>query len=159
MTEIRKINDTQFYTAAELADHVKMNHQVILRKLQSGEIAGYKIGKEWRITDIQIWAWLEKRSNRPSKLSEKGKTLKTFFIDGKLTGLPSQRKRRQFVLEYLLKDFQPNRLYAEAEVNEIIRKYHPDFATIRREFIVFKMMNRTGGIYKLNSVYQMSPGK
>ncbi len=34
------MNDMTFYTSAEIADILKMNPQVIARKLQSGELEG-----------------------------------------------------------------------------------------------------------------------
>jgi hypothetical protein len=55
------------------------------------------------------------------------------FVDAedRLTGIPSQRKRLA-ILRWLVEDFQPGSRYAEAEVNRIISRRHPDFATLRR---------------------------
>ncbi|MGZ3701169.1 MAG: helix-turn-helix domain-containing protein [Bdellovibrionota bacterium] len=54
----------RFFTSAEVAGLLKMNSQVITRKLQSGDIEGYKIGKDWRVSEEQLMAFLEKNSNR-----------------------------------------------------------------------------------------------
>ncbi|GAF76103.1 unnamed protein product, partial [marine sediment metagenome] len=40
-----------------------------------------------------------------------------------------------------------SRRYAESEVNETISRFHEDYATIRREFIMRRMMDREGGYY------------
>ena len=38
--------------------------------------------------------------------------------------------------------------YTERQINEIIGRYHSDYATLRREFIGYQMMEREKGIYK-----------
>ena len=38
------IRNTEFFTTTELAEKLKMNVQVITRKVQAGEIRAYKIG-------------------------------------------------------------------------------------------------------------------
>ena len=43
MTEIKDKADLKFYTTNEIADLLKMNIQVIARKLKHGELPGYKI--------------------------------------------------------------------------------------------------------------------
>ena len=61
------IKKTEFFTTNELAEKLKMNQQVITRKVQSGEIAAYKIGKDWRIPEQSVLEWLERNSNRNAK--------------------------------------------------------------------------------------------
>lgn len=60
------VKQTEFFTTAELAQKLKMNVQVVTRKVQSGEIRAYKIGKEWRIPEVAVFEWLEGRTNRPN---------------------------------------------------------------------------------------------
>jgi hypothetical protein len=71
------------------------------------------------------------------------------FVDpgGALLGIPVQRKKRLVVLRWLAEDFQPGRHYAEAEVNGIIGRRHPDFATLRRYLVDEELMQRRSGIY------------
>jgi excisionase family DNA binding protein len=143
-----------FFTTAEIAKMLKMNPQVIARKIQRGEISAYKIGKDWRVAEADFWAWLKKHSNR--KLSDKEKTLSNFMRDGRVIEIPVQRKKRRFILEYILEHFESNRVYQEKEVNEIIRRFHEDFCFIRREFIMNKMMTRAEGKYRRNDSYVFS---
>ncbi|MDX8290836.1 metalloregulator ArsR/SmtB family transcription factor [Metabacillus indicus] len=85
------------------------------------------------------------------KTGEHAKILGNYLTkDGKLKTIPPQRKRRLIVLYHLAKEFEPGRKYPEKEINDIIKKYHEDFATIRREFIVNHMMYRENSIYELN---------
>lgn len=75
------------------------------------------------------------------------KILNTFFLYGKLTQIPSQRKKRRICLEEIAKSFAPQKPYSESEVNAIIEQFHPDYCTIRREMICERIMDREGGIY------------
>jgi excisionase family DNA binding protein len=149
-------NDTvaemTFLTSAEVAEKLQLNQQVVVRKLQTGEIPGYKIGKDWRVADHQLLAWLEARSNQ-NRPSQRTKTERAFFKDGRLVDIPAQRKKRAFVLERLLEEFKPGRVYSEPEVNAILRRFHSDVCTLRREFIMEGMMVRSGGKYARATSY------
>ena len=78
----------------------------------------------------------------------KKSVISNFFKYGKLTQLPTQRKKREIVLSEILKLFEPDREYTENEVNEIILRYHEDYCTIRREMISFGMMTRDHETYR-----------
>ena len=71
------------------------------------------------------------------------------FVDaaGRLLGVPAQRKKRLAVLRWLVEEFQPGRRYPEAEVNRIIGRRHPDFATLRRLLVDEELMQRRRGVY------------
>jgi predicted transcriptional regulator len=73
------------------------------------------------------------------------KVLRDYLEDGRLKSIPAQHKKRNVILRYILEEFEPGRRYAESEVNEIISRFHEDYATIRREFIMRRMMDREGG--------------
>ena len=72
-----------------------------------------------------------------------------FFKYGRLTQLPSQRKKREIVLQEIATRFEANRTYDEKEVNEIIHQFHEDHCTIRREMIACGIMTREREIYRL----------
>ena len=146
----------RFYTTAELAEKLRMNPQVITRKVQAGEIEGFKIGKDWRVEEAAIQAWLERISNQRT-ITPRQKVLTSFFKNGRLTHLPAQRKKRIYILEFFLEQFESGRTYDEAEVNAVIEKVYEDFCTVRREFIAEKMMTRKAGKYRRNSSYAFVP--
>jgi hypothetical protein len=84
----------------------------------------------------------------------KQSVIKNFFTaDGKLKHLPAQLKKKLIVLEQLVSQLDKNRTYTEKEINEFIKQYHDDFATIRREFIMHQFM------YRDNEVYEMNPAE
>jgi hypothetical protein len=62
--------------------------------------------------------------------------------DGRLKALPTQRKKVEVILRYVLADFEPERHYSEKEVNELLARYHEDTASLRRDLIDFKMLDR-----------------
>ena len=78
----------------------------------------------------------------------KKEVISNFFKYGRLTQIPTQRKKREIVLYEILLQFEIGREYDEKEVNEIILRYHDDFCTIRREMIAFGMMTRDHETYK-----------
>lgn len=71
------------------------------------------------------------------------------FVDGagRLVRMPVQRKKRLVVLRWLAEDFQPGRLYPEAEVNRILGRRHPDFWMLRRYLVDEELMQRRRGVY------------
>ena len=78
----------------------------------------------------------------------KKEVISNFFKYGRLTQIPTQRKKREIVLAEIVEQFDFDRKSPEKEVNEIILRYHEDFCTIRREMIAFGMMTRDHEIYK-----------
>ena len=142
------MSELTFYTSAELADLLRLNLQVVQRKLQAGEIPAYRIGREWRIERSQLMSWLERQSNQRARTPEQ-KVIETFFDpEGKLKALPAPHKKRDIVLRRLADEFEPDRTYSEKEVNDILRRFHDDVASIRRELIMWKLMVRKSGVYK-----------
>jgi hypothetical protein len=67
--------------------------------------------------------------------------------EGKLKNIPSQKKKKLVVLEYLVRKLE-DETYSEVQINQFIKQYHEDFCTIRREFIVNGYMDRDSGFYK-----------
>jgi predicted transcriptional regulator len=65
--------------------------------------------------------------------------------DGSLKTLPSQRKKLEAILRYVVKAFDMEKRYSEKQVNEILSRYHADTATLRRELVGFGLMQREGG--------------
>jgi len=65
--------------------------------------------------------------------------------NGQVKNLPAQRKKLEVILRYVMRDFKPEMRYSEKQVNEILARYHPDTATLRRELVVNKMLMRDSG--------------
>jgi predicted transcriptional regulator len=65
--------------------------------------------------------------------------------DGRLKTIPAQRKKLEAVLRYVVQSFEPGIRYSEKQVNDILARFHPDTATLRRELVGSKLLAREGG--------------
>ena len=148
------IKTKEFFTTAELAEKLKMNVQVITRKVQAGEIQAYKIGKDWRIPEEAVTEWLEKPSNRRGEAASPPDS--TPAPQSQSAPLPTQRSKRKHVLDYILAQFEPNRLYTEEEVNRVISRHHQDYGTVRLEFLAERMMEKVGPNYRRRTGYKVA---
>ena len=76
------------------------------------------------------------------------KVIETFIRRGRLTQIPAQHRKQQIILEKLAEEFEPDRTYAEREVNQILVEFHDDVAALRRGLVEHRLMERTEGIYR-----------
>lgn len=77
--------------------------------------------------------------------------LKNFFDkEGRLKTIPAQLKKKIVLLEWLAEQLEIGKTYPEKEINEFLKRYHEDFATLRRELIMQQFMYREKEIYELN---------
>jgi DNA-binding MarR family transcriptional regulator len=75
--------------------------------------------------------------------------LRAFFDGPRVVSLPAQRRKKEIVLEEMLRRIPRRREYAEPELNRFIEVMFPDFCTVRREWIMGKYMTRDAGTYRL----------
>ncbi|WP_270169347.1 DUF2087 domain-containing protein [Paenibacillus sp. SYP-B4298] len=81
----------------------------------------------------------------------KDSVIKNFFTsEGRLKSLPAQLKKKLIVLEHLVSQLEKGRKYSEMEINDFIKHFHDDYATVRREFIMHQFMYRENEVYELN---------
>lgn len=70
-----------------------------------------------------------------------------FMEGGRLKQIPARRKKRMVILRWLADHFRPAERYTEAQVNEILLRYHDDPAYLRRLMVDEELMHRYGGQY------------
>ncbi|HEU5375232.1 MAG TPA: metalloregulator ArsR/SmtB family transcription factor [Ktedonobacteraceae bacterium] len=75
------------------------------------------------------------------------KVLRDFFEGPVLKEIPANHKKRSVVLRWLANLFEPDTRYTETQVNEIIKRHHPDTSTLRRELIGAHLLQREQSIY------------
>jgi DNA-binding transcriptional ArsR family regulator len=82
------------------------------------------------------------------------KVLRDFFEGERLKEIPSSHKqygnkKREVIMRWLSERFEHGVKYTEREVNEILKRHHPDTATLRRELVAggFGLMTRDKGLY------------
>ena len=121
---------------------MKRQSQAILNVLEKAKEAA----------DEDLFAEGTNREETKSKMTaEKMQVIRSFITpDGKLKQIPAQRKKKLIVFEHMVRGLEKGRKYPEKEINEYIKQFHDDYATIRREFIMNHYMYREDGIYELN---------
>ena len=62
--------------------------------------------------------------------------------EGRLKTIPSQRKKLDAILRYLVREFEPDVRYNQKQVDKILARYHADTASLRRELIGKKLLMR-----------------
>lgn len=67
--------------------------------------------------------------------------------DGTIKAIPGQLKKLMAILNYLLPEFEAEKRYPEKEVNQILGRYHEDYAQLRRALVEAGLMKREKGIY------------
>ncbi len=92
------------------------------------------------------------RESRPERVPldpdpARDNVLRSFIRDGRLTHFPTFPDKYQIVLEYIVQSFEAGRPYPEAEVNEILNRWHPDHAALRRGLVDAKLLVRENSIY------------
>ncbi|NJM71844.1 MAG: metalloregulator ArsR/SmtB family transcription factor [Scytonema sp. RU_4_4] len=75
------------------------------------------------------------------------KVLKTYIEGHSLKEIPASRKKRLVILKWLASKFEVGVSYPEYTVNEILKHYYPDYATLRRELISYQLIRRENGVY------------
>ena len=97
---------------------------------------------------------IEDRESLPGPAGEalpafEAKVLRAFIVDGRLTSIPAQEKKRLVVLRYLTAHcFAEGRAYPEREINEALAAYNEDVAALRRYIVGAGLMTRSGGEYR-----------
>jgi len=67
---------------------------------------------------------------------EQERVLRGFMdAEGRLHTIPSKHSKLLVVLDRLAQEFEPGRHYAEAEVNDVLHRFHPDHAALRRYLV------------------------
>ncbi|MFC7784612.1 metalloregulator ArsR/SmtB family transcription factor [Rossellomorea sp. GCM10028870] len=86
------------------------------------------------------------------KLLKEKQKVKNNFLEknGRIKNIPSQQKKKLFILEHMVEGLKVGEKYKEKDLNEYIQQFHEDFATLRREFIIHQFMYRENGIYEVN---------
>ena len=75
------------------------------------------------------------------------KVLRDFFDGQRLKEIPASRKKREVVVRWLASQFPIDVQYREVDVNALLKRYHPDTATLRRELVGAGLLRREHSIY------------
>jgi hypothetical protein len=142
-------------TAAEVAGTTGLDARRAGRALARLVNAGLvdDEGDGYRLATERFREALESLQGPPAEAPASGlgpevdKVLRPFLRDGRLTSIPASRTKRLVLLDYLAGLFEPGATYAEAEVNKILARFHPDVAALRRYLVDEEFLDRRDGFY------------
>jgi biotin operon repressor len=143
-------------TPATISHHMSKLREVglIYERRQKNTIYFYLDEKTLRRdAEAVVHLVLRKGESEPMKEndSEKLAVIRNFFTaDGKLKQIPARLKKRLIVLEHLIRGLKTGQKYTESEINQYLRRFHEDYATIRRELVNHQFLYRENGVYEVN---------
>ena len=73
--------------------------------------------------------------------------LRQYFRGGRLREIPVKRSKRLIVLERLALEFDVGTRYSEKQVNEVLRRFDDDYASVRRYLVDEGFLSREHGVY------------
>jgi len=73
--------------------------------------------------------------------------LRSFVRDGLVTTMPAKLSRRRALLNEVVLAFEPGIRYPERQVDDFLRRIHPDHATLRRYLVDADFLDRADGLY------------
>jgi hypothetical protein len=71
----------------------------------------------------------------PPAGSAEATVIRRHIRNGRLLSMPAAKGKRLVILDHLAGLFEPGRRYPEPEVNERLRRYHDDYAMLRRYLV------------------------
>jgi len=78
---------------------------------------------------------------------ERHPALRVFTRGGVVETLPARMARRRALLNHIALAFEPGERYPERQLNEFLRRIHPDHAALRRYLVDEGFLGRDGGVY------------
>lgn len=78
---------------------------------------------------------------------DEARVLRTYLREGRLTRIPAQRSKKLVVLDRLAQEFEVGARYGERQVDGILRRFHPDVASLRRYLVDEGFLDRRDGVY------------
>jgi hypothetical protein len=120
-----------------------------LNRLAAGGLLDGDASKGYRVRSETLRAAARRTASEPAgddaALGDgpEAEVLRRFVRGGRLLSIPVARAKRLLVLDHLAGLFEPGRRYLESEVNEALRAYHPDYATLRRYLVDEGFLDRT----------------
>ena len=139
--------------AAEIAETLGMHPSDVMRHLE--QLTGSSVVSEadgvYDLNEkaIESLARGQFEGKRPVYVPEEDseedvrKVLKAYLnADGTIRQLPQEGKKMLIILHFILDAFSFDANYTEKEVNTILRRFHVDTATLRRNLVDYGFLDR-----------------
>ena len=141
------------WSVADVASAARLERKVVehaLARLVAGDLverdpAGYRL----KVEDLHAAARAAAEERRRAEAGPEGAgaIVARFVKGGRLTALPTTLSKRAPVLDYIAQAFTPGRRYPERDVNEILGRFHDDYAALRRHLVDEGFLDRAEGVY------------
>jgi hypothetical protein len=126
-------------TLAEVAERAGLEPRAAARalsRLVAGGLLDGEAGKGYRVRTEALRAAAIPPAAETDRDERQGdEVLRRYVHNGRLLAMPAAHGKRQVVLDHLAGLFEPGRRYPEPEVNELLGRYHPDYAMLRRYLV------------------------
>jgi hypothetical protein len=126
-------------TLGEVAERAGLERRAAARalsRLVAGGLLDGDAGRGYRVRTEALRAAAIPPAGEAEQAEEPGdQVLRRFLHRGRLLAVPAARGKRLVVLDHLAGLFEPGRRYPEPEVNELLKRYHPDYAMLRRYLV------------------------
>jgi hypothetical protein len=107
-----------------------------LSRLVAGGLVEGGSGEGYRVRQETFREAARRPADESEPAEESGnQVLRRFIHKGRLLAIPAAYSKRLVVLDHLAGLFEPGRRYPEPEVNELLGRYHPDYAMLRRYLV------------------------
>ena len=145
-------------TASELAGMLGLPVAAVRRHLARLSAAGLAIAEPDRRTYHFLPEALRRAAKEVGPVRDAGlplgavdaeeeAILRAYFRDGRLREIPSKLSKRRVVLARLALEFDVGVRYPERQVNETLKRFDDDYATLRRYLVDEGFLTREKGIY------------
>ena len=121
-------------TLGEVAERAGLEPRAAARALSRLVAGGLLDGEAGKGYWVRTEA-LQAAAIPPPGEAEPEEVLRRFISKGRLLAIPAARGKRLVVLDHLAGLFEPGRRYPEPEVNQLLGRYHPDYAMLRRYLV------------------------
>ena len=66
------MREDKLLTPPQVARHLQVNERTVTQWLRRGQLRGFKIGKEWRVSARDLENFLEQNANVPVRVGRNG---------------------------------------------------------------------------------------
>jgi hypothetical protein len=121
---------------AEYAGLLPKTAAKALSRLMAGGLVEGGSGEGYRVRQETFREAARRPADESDQAEKSGnEVLRRFIHKGRLLAMPAAHSKRLVVLDHLAGLFEPGRRYPEPEVNELLGRYHPDYAMLRRYLV------------------------
>ena len=151
---------TQFFVAEAESIHAigLSNDSAIWQPIAYDLVSGYGTESWLRLCQQRLqrsrlervfadWDATRTTMELQSTEAETQRVMQSFVNAGRIIKIPEQKKKRLVILRWLVEQLEWERRYAETEINQFLLRFHDDYASLRREFIINGLMRRADGEY------------